>query len=136
MVKSALTNRYSAMDFPEYEFREFPKAVTHNGKIHVVNDAEEEKALKAKVRDYRAEALERAAQLKLEIPADWKLEKITAYIKKAESDLEFSKLLTEEDKPVLDKDASKTSITNNLILAATGKRSAGRPRKQVLTPAI
>lgn len=117
MSSPMLTNRYTSMNFPPYKFQEFPKAVNHNGKIHVVNDAEEEKALKAKVRDYRAEALKRAKELKLEIPEDWKLEKIQAYIKKAESDLEFENMLKEEEKFFGDKDASKTSMGNKLTLA-------------------
>ncbi len=129
MVKPALTNRYSNFDFPEYKFVEFPKAVTHNGKVHVVNDADEERALKAKVRDYRKEALDRAAELKLEIPDDWKLEKIQLYIKKAEADIEFQRLEREEAEPVRDKDASKTTIVNQLTLAAT-KRGPGRPAKE------
>jgi len=121
MVKPALTNRYSNFDFPEYKFVEFPKAVTHNGKVHVVNDAEEEKALLAVTRDYRKEALDRAAELKLEIPDDWKLEKIQLFIKKKESDIEFEKLLKEEDKPIGDKDASRASTINKLTLAAKSK---------------
>jgi hypothetical protein len=121
MVKPALTNRYSNFDFPDYEFREFPKAVTHNGKVHVVNDAEEEKKLKAVVRDYRKEALDRATELKLEIPEDWRLEKIQLFIKKRESDIEFEKLLREEESPVGDKDASRASTVNKLILATKPK---------------
>lgn len=117
MSKAPLVNRYSNFDFPEYKFVEFPKAVTHNGKIHVVNDAEEEAALKAIVRDFRKEALVRAAELKLEIPDDWKLEKIQAFIKKAESDLEFERLTKEDAKPVGDKDASRASVNNKLTLA-------------------
>lgn len=113
-MPSPITNRYSGMDFPPYEFREFPKAVLHNGKTYVVNDAEEEKALKATVRDYRKEALQRAAELKLEIPEDWKLEKIQAYIKKAESDIEFEKLMKEEAKPA---EEPKSALQNKLTLA-------------------
>ena len=117
MVKPALTNRYSNFDFPDYKFVEFPKAVTHNGKVFVVNDAEEEKTLIATVRDYRKEALERAAQLKLEIPEDWSLAKIQAMIKKTESDIEFARIMADESKPVGDKDATKSSLQNKLTLA-------------------
>lgn len=116
MAMSPLTNRYSAMDFGEYKFQEFPKAVTHNGKVHVVNDVEEEKALKAKVRDYRKEAIDRANELKLDIPDEWSLEKIQAMIRKTEADIEFSRLLDAEAKPVADKDASRTSTNNKLTL--------------------
>jgi hypothetical protein len=116
MSKANINNRYAGIDFPEYKFVEFPKAVTHNGKTYVVNDAEEEKALKATVRDYRKEALQRAAELKLEIPDDWKLEKIQLYIKKIESDLEFEKLMKEEVTPAGNKDESKTSLQNKLTL--------------------
>lgn len=117
MVKPALTNRYSAMDFPEYKFVEFPKAVTHNGKVHVVNDADEEKALLATTRDYRKEAMERAAQLKLEIPDEWSLVKIQAMIKKTESDIEFSRIMDEENKVAGDAHATKSSLQNKLTLA-------------------
>ena len=111
MAKAPLTNRYSNFDFPDYVYHEYPKAVLHNGKNYVVNDAEEEKALKAKVRDFRKEALDRAKELKLEIPDDWKLEKIQAFIKKAEADLEFERLNKEEAKAV------ETPVSNKLTLA-------------------
>lgn len=119
MVKPALTNRYSNFDFPEYKFVEFPKAVIHNGKSYVVNDAHEEKALLATTRDYHKEALERAAQLKIEIPEDWSLAKIQAMIKKTESDIEFSRIMDEENKVVGDKDATKSSLQNKLTLNKT-----------------
>jgi hypothetical protein len=116
MVKPALTNRYSNFEFPEYEYREFPKAVTHNGKVHVVNDAEEEKALKAVVRDYRKEALDRAKELKLDIPNDWDIKRIQAYTNKVESDIEFEALMKEDAKNFDEKDPTKTSIFNKLQL--------------------
>ena len=116
MAKQALTNRYSNFDFPEYKFVEFPKAVKHNGKNYVANDAEEEKKIKATARDYRKEALDRAAELKLEIPADWAVEKIQAFIRKTESDIEFARL-DAPPAPDLGKDASKTSVANKLTLA-------------------
>lgn len=116
MPVAPINNRYASMNFPEYVYREYPKAVTHNGKNYVVNDADEEKALKATVRDYHKEAMQRAAELKLEIPADWKLEKIQLYIKKMESDLEFERLMKEEAMPSGDKDATKTSMQNKLTL--------------------
>ncbi len=128
-MKPALTNRYTNFDFPEYKFQEYPKAVTHNGKVHVVNDAEEELKLKTTVRDYLAEARERAAELKLDIPSDWKVEKIQALIKKTESDIEYAKIIDAENAPVKDSDASKTSIHNELTLAAAGKKLPGRPAK-------
>jgi hypothetical protein len=89
-------NRYSNFEFEPYQFQEFPKAVKHNDKNYVVSSAEEEAALKATVRDYRKEAMQRAEELKLEIPEGWEVDKIQALIKKTESDIEFAKFMEPE----------------------------------------
>lgn len=101
MAKQNLGGVYANMDFPPYEFREFPKhIITGRGTYETANDKHEEEEIRERVQkeydeapiealihtpDPEREALiSRARELNVPINRMWSITKLKATIEKAE----------------------------------------------------
>lgn len=104
-----MPSRYDGFDFAPYQFREYPKQVKHGGKDYFVNDAQEEAEILSKKVEYDVKDFEKlktkAKLLGVKFGNDWPLEKLTAYVKKAEADKEFAQFTEEPSE-----DGEKTAL--------------------------
>jgi len=82
-----IPNRYDSFNFEPYVFKEFPKAIKHNGIDYIAQDSEDEKRIKSfSPKETKESLIIRAQALGLVVDIRWSVETIAEMIKTAEAD--------------------------------------------------